>query len=168
MTPFARIAANLFRAWWLLPRVFPQRVLGAIQSRIAASERTHRGEIVFAVESRLPLLPLLRGLTSRRRAVQVFAGLGVWETEQNSGVLIYILLAEHAIEIFTDRGAARRVPQARWDAICEGAAQAFARGEFEGGAVAAVEAVGAMLREHFPAAENGRNPNELDDAPVVL
>jgi uncharacterized membrane protein len=167
MAPLKRIAANLLRAWWQLPRVFPQRVLAAIGARIAASERMHRGEIVFAVESRLPFLPLLRGLTARRRAVQIFAGLGVWETEQNSGVLIYVLLAEHVIEIFTDRGAARRVPQARWDAICGIAAEAFARGEFEAGAIAAVDAVGDLLREHFPT-NSGRNPNELDDTPVVL
>lgn len=168
MTPLPRLFANVFRGWFLLPRTFPRRVLAAVQARIAASERTHRGEIVFAVESRLPLLPLLRGLTPRRRAVQVFAGLGVWETEQNSGVLVYVLLAEHAIEIYVDRGAARRVPQQRWDDICSATAAAFARGAYEGGALAAVDAVGVLLREHFPAAENARNPNELDDAPVLL
>lgn len=168
MSQFRRIAANMFRAWWQLPRVFPQRAMLAIQQRIATSESTHRGEIVFAVESRLPFLPLLRGLTPRRRAVQLFAGLGVWETEKNSGVLIYVLLAEHAIEIFVDRGAARHVPQARWDAICSAAASAFARGEFEGGMLAAIDAVGEILVERFPANGGARNPDELDDAPVVL
>lgn len=164
----ARLAAHAFRAWWLLPRAFPRRVREAIAAAIAASERRHRGEIVFAVESRLPLLAVARGLTPRRRAAQLFAALGVWETEQNSGVLIYVLLAERALEIVVDRGAARRVPQAQWDAICRAATAAFARGDHAAGALAAVDAVGDLLAAHFPAGDGGRNPNELDDAPVLL
>jgi len=164
----ARLLANAARAWWGLPRAFPRRVRDAVAAAIAASERRHRGEIVFAVESRLSLLDVARGLTPRRRAAQLFAGLGVWETEQNSGVLIYVLLAERALEIVVDRGAARRVPPAQWDAICAAAAAAFARGEYEAGALAAIEAVGALLQTHFPAADGSRNPNELEDAPVLL
>jgi hypothetical protein len=46
---------------------------------------------------------------TRQRAVTMFGKLRVWDTEHNNGVLIYVLLAEHAIEIVADRGVARHV-----------------------------------------------------------
>jgi uncharacterized membrane protein len=168
MVEASRVFANLFRAWFQRRRVFPAATLEAIRQRVARDESTHRGEIVFAIESRLALADVFRGVTATRRAVQLFAGLGVWETECNSGVLIYVLLAEQRIEIFADRGVARRVSPERWKAVCEEAGEAYARGEFEAGSLAAIDRVSALLQEHFPAGAGQRNPNELDDDPVVL
>jgi len=168
MVDASRLIANLFNAWFLRQRAFPAATLQAIRDRVARDELTHRGEIVFAIESRLALRDLFQGITPTRRAVQLFAGLGVWETECNSGVLIYVLLAEHRIEIFADRGVSRRVSPERWIAVCEEASAAFARGEFEAGSLAAIDRVSGLLREHFPAGDGQRNPNELDDDPVVL
>lgn len=148
-------------------RRFPDRALDAIQKAIAAGEARHRGQVCFAIEGALPSTELLRGRRARERAHEVFAHLRVWDTEHNSGVLIYILVADHAIEIVADRGIAARVAESEWRAICERLRDRFLVGDFEAGAIAAVEAVSAMLARHFPA--DGRPvANELPDRPVRL
>jgi uncharacterized membrane protein len=97
----------------------------------------------------------------------VFAHLRVWDTQHNSGVLIYVLLAERAIEIVADRGVAARVAQGEWQALCERVRDRFASSEYERGAIEGVRAVSEILAQHFPA--NGvAARNELPDRPFVL
>jgi hypothetical protein len=161
-----RLLRHLFLPPWRLNRAFPRRTLEAIERAIAASEAGHRGELRFAAEAGLDLLPLLRGMTPRQRAVDLFSGLRVWDTEHNSGVLIYVQLADRRVEILADRGIAARVPQAQWDAICRGMEQAFGRGEFEAGSLEAVLRVGALLGAQLP--PGAVNPDELPNRPLLL
>ena len=151
-----------------LDRAFPPSALAAIERAIAASEQAHSGEIRFAIESSLDPLDALRGHTPRARALQLFGELGVWDTEHNNGVLIYLLLAEHRIEIVADRGLLRHVDAAQWQSIAHGMGAKFREGRFEDGLNDAIAAVTMLLQTHFPLAEGERNPNELPDAPVVL
>jgi uncharacterized membrane protein len=109
----------------------------------------------------LPLSYLWRNASARERAVTVFGKLRVWDTEHNNGVLIYLLLAERAIEIVADRGLTRHVPQAQWDTLLATMRGAFAAGRFEEGLAQAVDAVDALLAQHFALAPGQRNPNEL-------
>lgn len=147
-------------------RAFPRATLAAIEAAIAEAEGRHCGELRFVVEGMMPLPALLRGEAPRRRAVQVFADLRVWDTERNNGILIYVQLADRRVEILADRGIAARVGQGEWDAVCRGMEAAFRLGDYRRGAVDAVEAAGRLLAAHFPAkAERG---NELPDAPVLL
>ncbi len=149
-------------------RAFPPAVLQRIQQAIAESEQTHSGEIRFAVEAALPWSYLRRDAPARERAEMVFAKLRVWDTEENNGVLIYVELADHRIEIVADRGIARHVPNARWDEVSNMMREQFRAHEFEAGSIAAVRAVSALLAERFRLADGARNPNELPDAPAVL
>jgi uncharacterized membrane protein len=148
-------------------RHFPPAALDAIQRAIAAGERGHRGEVCFAVEGALPWRLALSRRSVRERAAEVFAHLRVWDTRENTGVLIYVLLAERAIEIVADRGIAARIGDAEWQALCACIREHFAAGAFEAGAIAAVERANALLAAHFPA-DPGDNPDELPDRPVVL
>jgi uncharacterized membrane protein len=161
-----RALRHLFTPAWVVRRAFPQRAIERIEAAIGASEKSHRGEIRFAVEGALEFLPVLRGLTPRERALDVFSLLKVWDTEENSGVLVYVQLVDRDIEIVADRGIARAVPQAQWDAICVRMQDAFAAGRFEDGAVAGLAEIGEVLAAHFPARE--ANPDELPDAPALL
>ena len=147
-----------------------QRLLGAgalarVQARVAASETGHSGEIRVCVEAGLPLSYLRRNARARERAVAMFGKLRVWDTEDNNGVLIYLLIAEHAIEIVADRGLARHVDASAWQRITATMKAAFQRGEFEAGLNQAVDAVDGLLRERFALAPGEANPNELSDAP---
>jgi uncharacterized membrane protein len=153
----------------LLDDTDSDRALGAdalarLQARVAASEQRHSGEIRLCVEAGLPLPELWRETTPRQRAVAMFGTLGVWDTEHNNGVLIYLLLAEHVIEIVADRGVARIVPPAHWQALVDGMRQAFREGRFEAGLAQAIDAVDAVLVQHFPLAPGQINPNELPDS----
>ena len=129
-----------------------------------ASERQHDGELRFAVEAGLPL-QFLR-TTTRKRAETLFGQLRVWDTEHNSGVLIYVQLVDRRIEIVADRGISAKVEQSEWNAICRRMEQSFKYGRYADGALQAIEAITRLLARHFP--PRGRNPNELPDKPVVL
>ena len=148
-------------------RAFPAATLDAIQHAVAASEHVHRGEICFAVEGGLPLRAIVGGLAPRERARAVFAQLGVWDTRENTGVLVYVQLADHAIEIVADRGIAAHVDDGEWQRVCAAMQIRFAEGRYEAGAVEAVSAIGALLVTHFPA-RPGDNPDERPNRPVVL
>ncbi|HEV2622634.1 MAG TPA: TPM domain-containing protein [Frateuria sp.] len=167
MTRLQRVLANLFGGWFRLRQRFPSALLDELADAVSAGERSHLGEIRFALESRLPLRAVLAGLDARLRAQAVFAQLRVWDTEENTGVLIYLLLSEQRIEIVADRGIAHRVAQPQWDAICLRMRDAFARAQWREGSLAGIEAVHALLREHFPA-DDRPNPDELPDRPVLL
>lgn len=163
---FARLLKHLMLPAWHARRVFPRAELAAIGSAIAASETTHRGELRFVVEGPLPVVALWRGISARQHAAELFARLRVWDTEENSGILIYVQLVDRRVEILADRGIARCVPQHEWDAICRAMEQRFRAGDWLNGALEAVERAGALLARHFPATAG--NPDELPDAPLVL
>ena len=149
-------------------RLIPDDMAQRLAQRVAASEARHSGEVRLCVEAALPLSYLWRlgpttsiGTLTRQRAVSWFGRLGVWDTEHNNGVLIYLLLAEHAIEIVADRGLARHVPLSQWDALLAGMRAAFRAGRFEEGLAQAIAAVHALLLQHYPLAEGQVNPDEL-------
>ena len=148
------------------------RALGAaalerIGAKVTASEARHSGEIRVMVEAGLPFSYVRRGASARERAVAMFGKLGVWNTERRNGVLIYLLLAEHAIEIVADRGITQRVDAAAWSKITEQMRKAFRSGDFEAGLAFAIEAIDALLVCHFPRAAGEVDVNELPDAPYV-
>ena len=148
------------------------RAIGAeglqrLQARVQRSEKAHSGEIRLCIEAGLPTSYLWQNLGARDRAVTMFGKLRVWDTEANNGVLIYLLLAEQAIEIVADRGLARHVPPAYWQGIVAGMSEAFRAGRYEDGLNAAIDAVDAVLLAHFPLAEGAPNPNELPNAPYL-
>ncbi|MHA7601340.1 TPM domain-containing protein [Alicycliphilus sp. T452] len=164
--------ARLLRHRWAdggLHQALPPELLERLGRRVSASERRHTGQIRICVEGGLPLSYLWSGAGVRERAVTQFGKLRVWDTEHNNGVLIYLLLAEHAIEIVADRGLARAVPPDTWRAMADHMAQAFRAGRYEDGLTQALAEVSALLVEHFPAApeQPGPRDNELPDMPVV-
>ncbi|WP_078059748.1 TPM domain-containing protein [Xanthomonas massiliensis] len=149
-------------------RLFPPAAMDRIAAAIAAGERTHGGQVMLAIEQDLPPSALWRRTTPRERALQAFARLGTWDTEHNNGVLIYLLLADHAIEIVADRGAATRVEAARWQAICRHMEALLRQGQAEQAALDGVAAVSALLAEHFPPPEEGHPRDALPDRPQLL
>jgi uncharacterized membrane protein len=151
-----------------LQRVLPGPVLANVEQAVARAERGHSGEIRLAVEASLPWSYLRRNAPARERARMLFGKLGVWDTEHNNGVLIYIELADRRIEIVADRGIARHVPQAEWDALCAALRSRFLRREFEAGLIECIEGVGMHLRRHFPLAQSSDNPDELSNRPALL
>ena len=150
-----------------LRRDFPPAVLERIKQAVSACEGQHPGEIRFVLESRLSPEAIWAGVTPRHRAVEVFSGLRVWDTEHNNGVLIYLLLADRDVEIVADRGVAGgRVLPEEWSKVCRLMERHFREGDFADGAVAGIEAVADVLARH-PAGDASVG-NELPDAPLIL
>ena len=140
--------------------------MDAVEGAIKAGESGHVGQIRFAVEGALHTLPLLNGQSPRERAMEVFSQLRIWDTEHNNGALIYLLLADRAVEIVADRGVHAKVPAQEWDRICRDMEASFGRGSYQHGVVAGIQAVTRHLAEHFPIRAGAIN--ELPDQPVIL
>ena len=166
MVNFKRLVDHIFFLPGAQQRAFPPAVLKTIEDEISASETLHDGELRIAIEGNLDIVPLWRGLSGRARAIELFSQLHVWDTENNSGVLIYLLLADHDIEIVADRGISARVDQREWDQITHTMEEAFRAGQFEQGLLAGIRAITTLLAQHFP--PTGNNPDELSNRPVLL
>jgi uncharacterized membrane protein len=161
-----RIGKHLLQHRWRERKFFPPKVLAAIEQAIKAGEATHSGQIRFAVEGALDGRPLFRDQPARERALDIFAQLRIWDTTHNNGVLIYLLLADHDVEIVADRGIDAKVGAKGWEKICADMESDFKAGNFESGVIKGIEAVSRQMAAYFP--KSGVGPNELPDAPVVI
>lgn len=151
--------------WWRRRRLHAA-ALQRIRAAVAEAESGRGGELRVAIEASLELAALLRGTSARARALEVFASLEVWDTEENNGVLLYVLLADRDVEIVVDRGIARRVAQAEWEAICQDMEALFRAGRHEEALLTGVRQIGALLAVIYPV--GGEAANQLPDSPVLL
>jgi uncharacterized membrane protein len=147
-------------------RLFPADTLAKVGAAITAGEQRHRGELRLIVENAMPSDAIWSDISNRQRAIALFAEYGVWDTEDNCGVLIYVNLAERKVDIVADRHIGRRIDAATWQQVCRSMTEGFARGHFQASTLAAVEQVNALLAAQFPS--SGARPNELPDQPIVL
>lgn len=161
-----RIVRHLLVTDGQVRKAFPPSTLNRIEQAIKASEVNHAGEVRFAVEGGLDGAPLFKGQSARDRAIELFSQLRVWDTQHNTGVLIYLLLADRAVEIVADRGIAAKVNSQAWSQICREMEAAFRQSNFDGGVLRGVQAVTQHLVLHFPLC--GSDGNELADQPVLL
>lgn len=167
MADFARVWRHLITGAPSLRRHFPQTTLDAITAAVRACESRHAGELRFAVEAALHPAAVWRGLSARARAIEVFSQLRVWDTEHNNGVLIYVLLADRAVEIVADRGVAGgRVGASEWQAVCVRMQEHFRAGRFVEGSVAGIDAAAEVLARYPPGERDVGN--EMPDEPVLL
>lgn len=163
---FARAFRHLFCDRRAVRRAFPREGLARIEARIGAGEIRHAGEIRIAIEDALSLGRIWSGVGPRERALEVFGALQVWDTEANNGVLVYLLLADHAVEIVADRAAAKAIGEAQWREVAAELAAACRRAEFVDGVLVAIQRIDALLEASFPAGD--RNPDELPNRPAIL
>jgi uncharacterized membrane protein len=159
---------HLFATRGALRRAFTEEALDAIERAVDESEQRHSGEIRVAIEGALEPGEVWSGKTPRQRALEVFAALGVWDTEANNGVLIYVLLADRDVEIVADRGFNGRVPDSEWQAACADMEREFRAGRFREGGVVGVEDVGRIIARHFPQLPGQRDEDELPNRPRLL
>jgi uncharacterized membrane protein len=169
---FSRFFEHLLSHRWQVSRYFCDTGLNVIEQAITDSEKRHTGEIRFVVEAGLGVEEVLLNKTPRKRAIELFSLLRMWDTEHNNGVLIYLMLADNDIEIVADRGIDQRVGHARWNAICHEMEAKFKLGEFEGGVLQGIAEISIELEQYFPentaTADNKRKKNEISNKPLIL
>lgn len=162
----ARVFRHLLYPDWWWRRTLSAEALGRIETAVAGAESGHIGEIRVAVEASLDLRPLLRDVSARERAIEVFAALRVWDTEENNGVLLYVLLADRDVEIIADRGIAKRVAQAEWEAICLDMEALFRAGRHEEALSLGVQRIGDKLASAY--GSGAKASNQLPDRPTLV
>ncbi|MDZ7857435.1 TPM domain-containing protein [Sphaerotilus sp.] len=158
-----------WQQWWHhlwsdrsdIAHVLGDEALTRLEARITASEQGHSGEIRLCVEAALPWRYLREGASPRTRALSVFSKLRVWDTEHNNGVLVYLLLADRAIEIVADRALHRHIDPAQWQALVEAMQPLLREGRHEAALLHTIGALDEALRHWFPLSASQRNPNEL-------
>ncbi len=161
-----RLARHLLTDRSAVRRAFPPAGLDRIEQRVAAAEQGHGAEIRIAIEHSLGPGRIVSGIDARERALEVFGSLRVWDTEANNGVLLYLLLADHAVEIVADRAAAAAVAEHQWQELADALAARFARGDFVDATLEAIERIDALLAPHFP--KTLRDLDELPNRPAIL
>jgi uncharacterized membrane protein len=161
-----RLVRHLFETRLQTRRRFPAAALDRIEAAVAAAEATHAGELRIVIETDLDAWSIVAGKTSRQRAIEVFGGFHVWDTELNNGVLLYVLCADRRVEIVADRGFNDLVSPAEWRSVCQVIETEFAGGRWADGVIHGINAAAVLVARHFPA--SGRSGNELPDRPSLL
>lgn len=161
-----RIVRHLCTPQWRLRKAFPHKTLVAIELAIQRAEAHHAGDIRLVVEGAMSCPRLLRGQSTRERAINLFSRFRLWDTDHRTGVLIYLLLAERRVEIVADRGIHAQVGTDGWDQVCRDLEAQLTNGNFEGGTIACIEAVARHLETHSWSGD--RRGKELSNVPVLL
>lgn len=164
--PVIRFIKHLFSNPWQVKHHFSVEALRNIEKAIAASEKMHAGEIRFIIEAGLHPYEILCKKTPKKRAIELFGQLNIWDTEHNNGVLIYLLLADRDVEIVADRGIDRHVGHDGWEEICREMEKLFRKGQFEAGMLQGIAHISAQLQKHYP--QTGDSKNEVSNKPLVM
>ncbi|MCC5814490.1 MAG: TPM domain-containing protein [Leptospira sp.] len=162
----SRFFKHSFISPWSVKKYFPAKSMERITAVISDSEKRHDAEIVFAIEPSIPPFAALKGYSARERSIDVFSNLRVWDTEANNGVMIYLLLADHDIEIVADRGVNRLAGAEYWEDVCHKMEERFRKGEFLEGVIEGIETITKLLEVHYPKTKG--NANELPNKPVIV
>lgn len=161
-----RFFKHLFTTKASARRLFPKDAIDAITDAIEQSEKKHRAEVVFVIEASLDPIEVLQGKTGKERCIEIFAQHRVWDTEENNGVLIYLLLADHDIEILADRGVYRVAGDSYWEKLCQQIESHFRSGQFTEGVVEGIQTLTELLVKHYP--KDGADPDELTNRPAII
>lgn len=165
-----RLLKQLYYNLISIGSIFPVETQKAIESAIARSEASHTGEIRVVIEAGFGLQQVLMSQSAKNRALEIFSELRIWDTEANNGVLIYLLLSDHNIEIVADRGLSKVISQSEFEQICTGIEDQLKHGRYEAGLISGIERLTEILRANFPlqGENSSKNPDELPDRLVFL
>jgi len=161
-----RFFRHLFTTRAATRRAFPDASLDAIESGIAEGEKTHRAEIRVIIETAISIEAVLSRMTPRERALELFGRYGIWDTEENCGILIYINLADRQVEIVADRGISTKINPDEWNHICKIMTAGFSQGRFHESTLEALSALNQLLAQQVPS--TGPHENQLPDHPIRL
>lgn len=164
VTPWAWV--SLFLPHWLLRRRFRPADLDAIEAAVGEAEQGHRGEVRVVIELAPSVRAVLAGDDVASRAAQAFAMHRVWDTEDNTGVLIFLAWAEREVRILADRGLAEKVSAAEWARWCEAISAGCRAGRPAPALVTTIRQIGERLRRMCDAPPT-QNPDELGNRPIL-
>lgn len=125
--------------------------LEAVRRAIIEAEASTSAEIRVHLDHRCPVDPMAR-------AVAVFEGLGMHNTAERHGVLIYIAITDRKLAVIGDRGIHERVGDRYWSELVAAVTSHFRDERSRDGLIHAIGELGQVLRQHFP-----RRPDDVDE-----
>jgi len=134
---------------------FTKQEEAKIVNAIKTAEKNTSGEIRIHVEKHC------KTEDTYERAIDVFEELGMTNTEQRNGVLIYMAIADRKFAIIGDQGINDVVPPNFWDTTKNLMIEHFKKGEMAEGFATGILHAGEQLKTHFPYQDD--DENELDD-----
>lgn len=163
-----------FARWWRQATFIPilnnrwvsNEAMQLLTQKVTEVEKGHRGEVFLVIENHLPINQAY-SIDTRERAVDLFSLYRVWDTEENTGVLVYVNICERALEIVADRGINAHVSPTVWRAMCDKAIAGMSKGNKEQSLADLLEEIGLLLKQHYHL-EHDPEGNELSDTVVFL
>lgn len=147
-------------------RFFNKQDQHAIAQAVTEAEQGHVGEIQVVIEGHIPSNQAYYQNT-RARAEQLFAELGVWDTEFNSGVLLYLNICERQVEIVFDRGLRQATNDKIWQDICQNIIAKMQAKDYRNALTNGVTEIGMVLNAFYVGQTQDR-ANELSNEPIIL
>jgi uncharacterized membrane protein len=147
-------------------RYFSKQDQHAIAQTVKQAEEGHVGEIQVVIEGHIPSHQAYHQNT-RLRAHQLFAELGVWDTEYNSGVLLYLNLCEKTVEIVVDRGIHQATTPQMWQQICDEMIIQLQNKQYRLALESGVSEIGKLLNLFYNQ-QKPDNMNELENQPIII
>ena len=158
-----------FKHFFYMPaskRYFSKQDQTKIAQAVKEAEHGHVGEIQVVIEGYIPS-SLAYTQDTKLRAQQLFAELGVWDTEQNSGVLLYLNLCEQKVEIVIDRDIKQATQQHVWQTICDHMILELKQKNYRQGIIVGVNEIGEILNSFYDHQVDDKF-NELPNSPLIL
>lgn len=142
---------------WLTPKV-----KASLCQKIEQAEQGHQGEIRLIIENHLPILTAYHQ-SSHDRALDLFSMHKIWDTQYNTGILVYLNICEKSLNIIADRGINDKVDQGYWQELCDKAVLLIGQNKPQTALEDLIDSLGGLLRCHYPAADTSGNelPNEV-------
>lgn len=165
-TSFARLWRQVLFVPLLHSRWLTAEARARLTAKVTEAEIGHRGEVFLVIENALPVQMAYHN-NARERAVDLFSDYRVWDTEENTGVLVYVNICEQSLDIIADRGISAHVSPTVWRAMCDKAVAGIANKKVEASLADLLDEVGQLLRQYYHL-EHDPAGNELSDTVVFL
>lgn len=144
---------------WIDPWIYPIELYGGQLAVFAVLALFFRWSPV-----KMRLVP---GRVKHRRAGRLareqFLARGLHHTEGRTGVLLFVSVAEHYVEVLADSGIDEKVAPDTWTSLVEAFVEKIRQKQVAEGFLEAIGRCGAVLEEHFPKARGDKDqlPNHL-------
>ena len=142
-------------------KYFSKEELDSITNHIAEIEKYTSGEIRICFKRKTVWAE--RKLTTRELALKEFHKLGMQNTVDKTGILLYILFDDRKFEIVADEGINAKISGEKWNIITNHLVSEFKSGKYKSGIIKALDEIKAVLIKDFPRKSDDKNelPNDI-------
>jgi uncharacterized membrane protein len=146
-----------------LTKYLTEEDLNKIKDEVANVERTTSGEIRLSLREKRSFWEKL--YQPHELAVKDFEKLGMADTKDKTGIMIFIIFGEKFYDVLADEGIYSKISNDTWNKLETKLTDEFSQGNFLQGILHIIERMGEVLSAEFP--RESDDVNELPDEVVV-